>query len=204
MRHLRSLRRMSVVAVLLVCGLAAVPAVRERVSSSLGAVFGAETSLAAVQAPETFIQQARRLSARGRRTEAEALAKARPAGDPDRAAVLAGLESSRGNYDEALKLLEAAAATNPTGEAALELGLLLQTPLRTPDRSGRASQPCGRERSDRPATPNRSFVLPARRGRSTGFATRRRSTRSRCGAVIPRLKWPLASCFSRPTICPKR
>ena len=65
---------MSVVAVLLVCGLAAVPAVRVRVSSSLGAVFGAETSLAAIQAPETFIQQARRLSARGRRTEAEALA----------------------------------------------------------------------------------------------------------------------------------
>ena len=117
---------MSVVAVLLVCGLAAVPAVRVRVSSSLGAVFGAETSLAAIQAPETFIQQARRLSARGRRTEAEALAKARPAGDPDRAAVLASLEASRGNYDEALKLLEAGTATNPTGEAALELGLLLQ------------------------------------------------------------------------------
>ena len=82
---------MSVVAVLLVCGLAAVPAVRVRVSSSLGAVFGAETSLAAIQAPETFIQQARRLSASGRRTEAEALAKARPAGDPDRAAVLASV-----------------------------------------------------------------------------------------------------------------
>jgi tetratricopeptide (TPR) repeat protein len=117
---------MSVVAVLLVCGLAAVPAVRARVSSSFSAVFGAETSLAAVQAPETFIQQARRLSARGRRTEAEALANARPAGDPERAAVLASVESSRGNYDDAVKLLEAGAATNPAGEAALELGLLLQ------------------------------------------------------------------------------
>ncbi len=195
---------MSVVAVLLVCGLAAVPAVRERVSSSLGAVFSAETSLAAVQAPETFIQQARRLSARGRRTEAEALAKARPAGDPDRAAVLAGLEVVSWQLRRGVEAARACRGDEPDRRGGARAWTAAADALRAPDRSGRASQPRVRERSDRPATPNRSFVLRARRGHSTRFATRRRSTRSRCGAVIPRSKWPLASCFSRPTICPKR
>ena len=40
--------------------------------------------------------------------------------------MLAQLASARGRYDEALRLLEAAPAANPSGEAALELGLLLQ------------------------------------------------------------------------------
>ncbi len=111
---------------LLVCGLLAVPSIRAGVWATAGAVFGAEASHAAVQTPETFIQQARRALARGRVTQAEALAKARPAGDPDAAAVLARVESTRGRYDEARRLLEAAAAANPSGEAALELGLLLQ------------------------------------------------------------------------------
>jgi tetratricopeptide (TPR) repeat protein len=54
------------------------------------------------------------------------LAKSKPTGDPDAAAVLAHLASTRGRYDDALRLLEAGAAVNPTGEAALELGVLLQ------------------------------------------------------------------------------
>jgi len=112
--------------VLLVCGLAAVPAIRAGMSSAVGAALDAEPSPAAAQAPETFIQQARRALARGRPAEAEALAKARPAGDPEAAAVLARVESARGRSAEALRLLEAGVAANPSGEAALELGLLLQ------------------------------------------------------------------------------
>jgi cellulose synthase operon protein C len=112
--------------VLLIGGLAAVPAFRAAVASSVGAAFGGETSQAAAQAPETFIQQARHALARGRPAEAEALARKRPAGDPEAAAVLARVESARGRYDAALRLLEAAAAVNPSGEGALELGLLLQ------------------------------------------------------------------------------
>ena len=111
---------------MLVCSLLAVLAFRARASSVVGSVFGAETPQAAAQAPETFIQQSRRALAQGRLAEAEELAKTRPAGDPEAAAVLALVESSRGRYDEALRLLEAAVAVNPSGEAALELGLLLQ------------------------------------------------------------------------------
>ena len=132
MRHLRThlssraWRRLSGATILLVCGLLAVVAFRTRASSVIGAVFGAETSEAAAQAPETFIQQSRRALARGQLAQAEELAKTRPAGDPEAAAVLAQVESSRGRYDEARRLLEAAVAVNPSGEAALELGLLLQ------------------------------------------------------------------------------
>ncbi len=111
---------------LLACAVAVVPALRTGVTSVIGAAFGAETSQAAAQVPETFIQQARRALARGRLAEAEALARTKPAGDSDAAAVLARVESARGRYDEALQLLQAGAAANPSGEAALELGLLLQ------------------------------------------------------------------------------
>ncbi len=111
---------------LLVCGLLAVPSFRARAWSAIGAVVETSASQAAVQTPETFIQQSRRALARGRLAEAEALAKSKPAGDPEAAAVLAHLAASRGRYDEALQLLEAATTANPSGEAALALGLLLQ------------------------------------------------------------------------------
>jgi tetratricopeptide (TPR) repeat protein len=78
------------------------------------------------QTEDSFIRAARRALAHGRGAEAESLAKARPAGDADAAAILAHLDSSRGEYDAAVKRLEPAAATDPTGEAALELGMLLQ------------------------------------------------------------------------------
>jgi tetratricopeptide (TPR) repeat protein len=81
-------------------------------------------SQAAQQTPETFLQATRRALAQGRAADAEALAKSRPANDGDAAAVLARIAASRGRHDEALKLLETAAAAQPTGEAALELGLL--------------------------------------------------------------------------------
>jgi cellulose synthase operon protein C len=115
------------IAILLVGGaLAAFPAFRSAVTSSLGTTFGTAVPEAAQQLPETFIRSARRAMAHGRRAEAEALAKAKPAGDSDAAAVLAWLLADRGSYDEALRILEPAASAQPTGEAALELGLLLQ------------------------------------------------------------------------------
>jgi len=115
-----------VAVVLVVCAVIGVPSWRSTISRATAAVFGESASQAAAQTPETFIQQARRAFARGQYAEAERLAKARPAGDSDAAAVLARLEAHRGRYDEARRLLEAGAAANPSGESALELGLLLQ------------------------------------------------------------------------------
>lgn len=54
------------------------------------------------------------------------MARARPAGDVDAAAVLGHLAIRQGRTDEAVKLLEPAASQSPVGAAALELGLLHQ------------------------------------------------------------------------------
>jgi cellulose synthase operon protein C len=77
-------------------------------------------------APESFIASARRAIARGRAQEAEALAKQRPAGDTQAAAVLGQLAMAGGRYDEAVAVLEPAAARESGSEAALQLGLLHQ------------------------------------------------------------------------------
>jgi tetratricopeptide (TPR) repeat protein len=116
------LRRLLIVVVLLACAMAALPSLRTRIVS----LAGGNTSQAAQQASDTFAQAARRALAHGRVADAEALAKARPAGDGDAVAVLARIESLGGRYDSALKMLETAAAAQPWGDAALELGLLLQ------------------------------------------------------------------------------
>ena len=120
------------------------------------------------QANEPFPRAARRALAHGRATEAEALAKARPANDPAAAAVLARLAIHRGGYDEALKILEPAAAADPRSDAALELGLLSQ-------RLGRTS--AGDAAPDRPVTAGRA---PARmRRRCCAPAARRMPWRCR-------------------------
>jgi tetratricopeptide (TPR) repeat protein len=62
--------------------------------------------------------------AHGKRDDAAALAAARPADDAVGAAVRGRLAIDRGQYDEAVRLLEPAAAKDPVGDAALELGLL--------------------------------------------------------------------------------
>ena len=85
-------------------------------------VRGAQTPAA----PESFPKAERRAIAEGRRADAEALAKARPANDPAAVAVLARLAIARGGYDEAVKMLEPVATANPRSDAALELGLLQQ------------------------------------------------------------------------------
>ena len=76
--------------------------------------------------PQSFSAMTRRAIARGRAAEAESLAKQRPAGDPAAAAVLGQLAIVRGQYTEATSILEPAAQRDPGGEAALQLGLLLQ------------------------------------------------------------------------------
>jgi tetratricopeptide (TPR) repeat protein len=74
--------------------------------------------------PQNFAAASRRALARGRVSEAEALAKQRPAGDPAAAAVLGQIAAAGGRFDEAIALLEPAAGRDPASEAALQLGLL--------------------------------------------------------------------------------
>jgi tetratricopeptide (TPR) repeat protein len=90
-------------------------------SSSFGVAHG---SAATQDLP--FPRAARRAIAHGQTAEAEALARARPAGDAEAAVVLARIAFLRGQYDESQRILEPAAANDPAGEAALELGLLHQ------------------------------------------------------------------------------
>lgn len=77
-------------------------------------------------ATESFPRSAWTAIAHGRAAEAEALARAQPADNPDAIAVFAHLAIQKGKYDEALAMLEPAVARAPLGDAALELGLLLQ------------------------------------------------------------------------------
>jgi tetratricopeptide (TPR) repeat protein len=76
--------------------------------------------------PEPFPQSAWTAIAHGRTADAEAQARARPADDASAAAVLAHIAMASGKHDEALAMLEPAAARAPAGDAAVELGLLLQ------------------------------------------------------------------------------
>ncbi|HSC25666.1 MAG TPA: tetratricopeptide repeat protein [Vicinamibacterales bacterium] len=112
-RHLGPwLRPLAAVAILCVC------------ATTAGSTFAPGSQASA--GPEPFIRAATRALAHGRPAEAEALARGRPAGDPDAAAVLARLAVRRGEYAEAGRLLEPAAKSDPEGEAALELGLHYQ------------------------------------------------------------------------------
>ncbi len=74
--------------------------------------------------PAAFPASAWAALAHGDRAGAERLARARPQGDPDAAAILARLEIDRGRYDAAVAMLQPAADRAPLGDAALELGLL--------------------------------------------------------------------------------
>jgi Flp pilus assembly protein TadD len=127
------LRRLALaVLVLAGCVVAAVPSVRSRVWSFAATTLRLDTPAAAQQS-DTFIQAARRALAHGRVDEAEALARSKPPSDAEAAAVLAGVAQLRGQHDEARRLLEGGAAAAPAGEAALQLGLLLQSQFGKPD-----------------------------------------------------------------------
>ena len=76
--------------------------------------------------PQSFAAAARRAIAHGRPGDAEAMAKQKPATDGAAAGVLGQLAAMRGNYEEAIALLEPAAAKEPGSEAALQLGLIEQ------------------------------------------------------------------------------
>jgi len=80
-----------------------------------------------------FLRAARAAIGHGKRTEAEALARLRPAADPAAAAILVRLAADRGRYDEAIAIGQPAAATAPLGDVALELGLVLQIRGRASD-----------------------------------------------------------------------
>jgi cellulose synthase operon protein C len=111
--HRRFRLTMRPLVVILLCGCATMA------SSSFGVGQGSSSQ------GDTFARATRRAVAYGRVGEAESLAKARPGADSEAAAVLARLAIRRGDYDGARKLLEPVASEDPTGEAALELGLLL-------------------------------------------------------------------------------
>jgi hypothetical protein len=115
---------------------------------SLTAVMQSSSVNGAQNAPanEPFPRAARRAIAHGHATEAESLAKARPANDPAAVAVLGRLAIARDAYDEAVKILGPVATSNPQSDAAL-VGLLHQ---RLGPRSGVAAVewrlPTGKQR----------------------------------------------------------
>ncbi len=90
-----------------------------------------QESSASTQPAASFARAARAALAHGRAADAEALARRRPAADPEAAAILARISVIHGRYDEAVALLEPASARDPAGEAALELGILLRDLGRT-------------------------------------------------------------------------
>ena len=82
---------------------------------------------AAAQGPAAFARAAATALAHGRIDDAQKMAAARGATDPEAAAVLARIAVLRGKYREAQATLEPVVAANPLGNAALELGLLYQS-----------------------------------------------------------------------------
>ena len=84
----------------------------------------AQGTSSAEQDDAPFHLQAERALAHGRAAEAEELAAARDAGDPEAAAVAARLLIERGRYEEAEARLAPIAAAEPASAAGLELGLL--------------------------------------------------------------------------------
>jgi tetratricopeptide (TPR) repeat protein len=85
----------------------------------------AKTEATRVQAELTFLRVSAQAVARGRREQAEALARARGDRDQAGAAVRARLAADRGDFEEAAALAAPASAAAPTGDAALEWGLIL-------------------------------------------------------------------------------
>jgi len=106
-RRLSVPAKLLIVAVLLVCCGAAGSAVRRAQTATPTDARGAALAIA-----------------HGKRDAAEAFARAKGAGDPDAAVILAQLAIARGKYREAQEMLEPIAAKDRTGEAAIELAML--------------------------------------------------------------------------------
>ena len=77
-------------------------------------------------APLPFPASGWRAIAHGKPTEAESLARARPADDPAAVAILAHLAIDKGKYNDAIAMLRPVVNRVPLSDAALELALLLQ------------------------------------------------------------------------------
>jgi tetratricopeptide (TPR) repeat protein len=87
----------------------------------------AKAEAARIEAQAAFLRAATQAIARGRRGEAEALARARGERDDAGAAVRARLAADRGDFEAAAALAAPASAAAPAGEAALQWGLILFT-----------------------------------------------------------------------------
>ncbi|MGH9312864.1 MAG: hypothetical protein ACRD1S_06660, partial [Vicinamibacterales bacterium] len=72
--------------------------------------------------PPPSLRAADRALAHGRPAEAEAIAQALPPDDPGVAVIRARIALGTGKLDDAERLLTPAAAADPAGDAALELG----------------------------------------------------------------------------------
>src|SRR5690349_18236129 len=92
----------------------------------LAATDSSRTSAQQSEQQQPFPRSAWAAIAHGRLSEAESLAKARPAQDPEAAAVLGHLTARTGKYEDAISILEPAASKAPLSTAALELALLHQ------------------------------------------------------------------------------
>jgi tetratricopeptide (TPR) repeat protein len=90
-------------------------------------VTGSAVRATQASADRDFSHAAAVAIAHGKRDEAEKMATARGASDPDAAVVLAQLAEARGKYKDAQGLLEPIVARDKSGAAALELALLYQT-----------------------------------------------------------------------------
>ena len=88
-------------------------------------VAAAKAEAARVEARAAFLRAAGQAIAHGKRGDAEALARARGDRDDAGAAVRARLAADRGDYEAAAALAAPASAAAPSGEAALQWGLIL-------------------------------------------------------------------------------
>jgi tetratricopeptide (TPR) repeat protein len=85
----------------------------------------AKADAARAEARAAFLRAAGQAIAHGKRGDAEALARARGDRDDAGAAVRARLAADRGDYEAAAALAAPASAASPSGEAALQWGLIL-------------------------------------------------------------------------------
>lgn len=92
----------------------------------LAATDGSRTSAQQSEQQIPFPRSAWTAIAHGNVDNAESMARARAAEDPEAAAVIGHLAAREGQYEQAVKILEPAAAKAPLSAAALELGLLHQ------------------------------------------------------------------------------
>ncbi len=91
----------------------------------VGRPAGRRAAQAQAAAESAFLRASAQAIAHGKRDQAEALARARGDRDDAGAAVRARLAADRGEFDAAATLAAPASAAAPTGEAALEWGLIL-------------------------------------------------------------------------------